>query len=519
MKPHGLDILKAVSASLSKITIPEGFTRLSWNEFLAEFSPRIPDLAVELGIRARRYSNDNGWDVIDRLESEGVIAFAKTMDEPAIFTADAKYFQNSQDYAASTRLVEYFDMNGTTQKDIVTFDDWLKEFPLSIASIANKVSVSKRVVEDTLREWAQSGALKFFRRDNNITAVSNAESAGKLDTHAKREIWKHAFKVDDKPAKVDDSIYMRAIRDQYAVANHMASAFFKAKQLGIADTMYGVHTDEFGHVYKMLLSADTYVWLDEPSRSVEQAAVSLPDSVRLTKELTISECGWWYFATPLNVTTVSQDLGDPLVPALLWAWQVDHGKTGIYFSAFIHSPKKPGEMIPTTEFFWHEGTTLAHMLQHVRTEWMNQYGPGMKFEHMKEKENGGLLGLHGTLLAVEQMARFFASGCLWTQQKILSMSHGHIERHDRKRLARELKVAELKQVQVITLRRRQSVSTGEEGERVVNWSCRWIVNGHWRNQFYPSEGVYKPKYIIAYPKGPDHLPLKTPTHRVYGVSR
>lgn len=36
---------------------------------------------------------------------------------------------------------------------------------------------------------------------------------------------------------------------------------------------------------------------------------------------------------------------------------------------------------------------------------------------------------------------------------------------------------------------------------------RWQVNGHWRNQWYPSAGVHRPIWIDPYLKGPEGAPL------------
>ena len=45
---------------------------------------------------------------------------------------------------------------------------------------------------------------------------------------------------------------------------------------------------------------------------------------------------------------------------------------------------------------------------------------------------------------------------------------------------------------------------------------RWLVLGHFRNQWYRSEQTHKVIWIAPYVKGPDDAPLK-PT--VYKVSR
>jgi len=68
---------------------------------------------------------------------------------------------------------------------------------------------------------------------------------------------------------------------------------------------------------------------------------------------------------------------------------------------------------------------------------------------------------------------------------------------------------DIKEVVVFTLRRAKN-ATGYEGEeRDVEWSHRWLVQGHWRNQPYKDgDGtIYKQIWIAPYVKGPDDKPL------------
>lgn len=64
----------------------------------------------------------------------------------------------------------------------------------------------------------------------------------------------------------------------------------------------------------------------------------------------------------------------------------------------------------------------------------------------------------------------------------------------------------LDEIRVINLREptRSSTAAGSE----VEWSHRWIVGRHWRNQWYPSRSEHAPKLIEAYVKGPEDKPLK-----------
>ncbi|MFV2172271.1 hypothetical protein ACFHW2_12200 [Actinomadura sp. LOL_016] len=41
-----------------------------------------------------------------------------------------------------------------------------------------------------------------------------------------------------------------------------------------------------------------------------------------------------------------------------------------------------------------------------------------------------------------------------------------------------------------------------------NYRVRWVVEGHWRNQWYPASETHRPRYIDAYVKGPEGAPLQ-----------
>jgi hypothetical protein len=68
----------------------------------------------------------------------------------------------------------------------------------------------------------------------------------------------------------------------------------------------------------------------------------------------------------------------------------------------------------------------------------------------------------------------------------------------------------LEGVRVITLRRaRENVPAGvpHDSEDGDWYSYRFLVRGHWRNQWYPSQGRHAPKWIEPFVKGPEHAPF------------
>jgi len=65
---------------------------------------------------------------------------------------------------------------------------------------------------------------------------------------------------------------------------------------------------------------------------------------------------------------------------------------------------------------------------------------------------------------------------------------------------------DIKEVVVFTLRRAKNPQYEGE-EREVEWSHRWMVQGHWRNQWYPSEKVHRQIWIAPHIKGPEDKPI------------
>ena len=63
-------------------------------------------------------------------------------------------------------------------------------------------------------------------------------------------------------------------------------------------------------------------------------------------------------------------------------------------------------------------------------------------------------------------------------------------------------------IEVVTLRRLEADRQRDPKGIEVDWQWQWIVEPHWRNQWYPSEGVHKTILIESYVKGPPDRPLK-----------
>lgn len=70
-------------------------------------------------------------------------------------------------------------------------------------------------------------------------------------------------------------------------------------------------------------------------------------------------------------------------------------------------------------------------------------------------------------------------------------------------------------VRVITLRQFRSPVPENQPVTDVEWKHRWIVSGHWRNQYLPGSGTHRLQWIHPHVKGPEDKPLLIRDEVVY----
>jgi len=76
-----------------------------------------------------------------------------------------------------------------------------------------------------------------------------------------------------------------------------------------------------------------------------------------------------------------------------------------------------------------------------------------------------------------------------------------------------------KNVTVVRLRRPRHERDEDHEPRTVDWTHRWLVGGHWRNQYSPSIGTNRQIWISPYVKGPEDKPLAPKRLRAFGLVR
>ena len=73
-------------------------------------------------------------------------------------------------------------------------------------------------------------------------------------------------------------------------------------------------------------------------------------------------------------------------------------------------------------------------------------------------------------------------------------------------------------VRVLSLRRSSARGSGPGDGEHHEYHHRWIVRGHWRQQWYASRQEHRPRWIAPHLKGPDDKPLSG-GERVYLLKR
>lgn len=268
--------------------------------------------------------------------------------------------------------------------------------------------------------------------------------------------------------------------------------------------------------------AAPYYWSPEISEMMGHVWQSMPDW-HLDPTMMPTQAGFFWFAKPLMVPCPGQSTCaiDPLY-AILWArddfltvvrasgeeydaeeypdWHRSASAIGdVLWLWPITSPITRSSGMPTCAAMWANGIGLEEMLR------------------LSQLASKSIDMLSGTPAFTEALYRIFASCLVFMDQKILMQSVQRGERHSRRRAERAGQAE--RSIRVIELRKARTVSTVIDEKTHIERTCRWIVSGHWRQQWYPSLQVNQPRWIMPYVKGPEHKPLKPPRARVFAVVR
>lgn len=292
----------------------------------------------------------------------------------------------------------------------------------------------------------------------------------------------------------------------------------------------------------LMREATPYAWNTEILHAVTHASLNVPTETLLTRWTLDTDAVWWYFQDPLPLKTLKND--DRGVRALSAGWiqkRIKGGEAyripagspttmveaamqgarnvfavGCWIDYYSHEVKAdrriapPNTLAPTLLFEWWEGETLEQMHQRV-------YGDDGNTNWAQNFQGTEVLP---TSNACVFLARLFLAGLTWMDQKILVEGAGQIHRQRRKEFE-QVTGRKLPWVKIVTLRKvqRPSTSSSASHESSVEFSCRWIVDGHWRNaRVGPGRQERRLVYVHPYVKGPEDKPLVARA-KVYKVTR
>lgn len=167
--------------------------------------------------------------------------------------------------------------------------------------------------------------------------------------------------------------------------------------------------------------------------------------------------------------------------------------------------------MPSQVWTWFSGETLDTLQVRLREDHERIYAGRM---------TGTVVPADVFMHAANILSRVILAGFVWMNQKVLHTTDGALPRQRRKDYHRT--VAHESLVKIVELRRAEHVHeiTDNPEADSVQWTCRWEVDGHWRNQACgPNFSDRRVVWINPFVKGPAGLPMRVPKHKVYMVTR
>jgi hypothetical protein len=228
-------------------------------------------------------------------------------------------------------------------------------------------------------------------------------------------------------------------------------------------------------------NADLYLIGPEMLDLVGEAATTLPDYVYSESDLPSGE-GFCVFATPIRVD------GDKSWPFIGFSWcRINLGSSD------------------------DDSQIAVHVTWWGRSEDMRGYNPAdgpyptiiPGLQYMAHQGEHWVKTRHGTPAGGNNTAAWLATFWRISQEEWVSVTR-RTPGAESKRAARQRRAPS--DVRVVTLRR--PADEGPEGKGGGgNYSHRWWVKGHWRQQWYPQQQRHAPRWVQGHIKGPEDKPF------------
>lgn len=284
----------------------------------------------------------------------------------------------------------------------------------------------------------------------------------------------------------------------------------------------------------VLERATTYVMDKHFCQLVEHARALTPDSLTFDATWLHSQCGWMYLEEPFHVPPIQAALTKYQQTKEEWCLTEWTQAYAIGWRAL-----KPGTVIPdnarTNDPLYERVASPGAYQFLVFMQSKECFYPWSSFTlrdgqalgpRVKEFEEANSSADIGDAYVVrpgdKTLHPYHEMRWIFTALYLMSQRLASKERHDTDRATRR-RAERNKQVappflEVVTLRRLQH-DRESTIKRSIDWQWQWHVRGHWREQWYPLEGLHKPKFIEAYMKGPAEKPVKPPTITLFAAVR
>lgn len=308
--------------------------------------------------------------------------------------------------------------------------------------------------------------------------------------------------------------YSEALERQIEAIDRFRNGFYRAPLRVVAEeaARQGIpinETDIALDILPPLLAAEPYYWAPHMVALLQTAGDAFPGAGYIADHVVPQTGAFWWLSTPLEIRPWGAD-------RLTWR---------------VHAMLSHRVLRPLTNPL--DGRVMAPDGFVVCTCWMSAnhngrwgepapvftvpWATGIALDGLRTLAEGRPSGGSGRSPA-EIFLPYFGAGWALLEQRILDGVVARPERSVRKRADRAGLTHE-PLVRVIELRRKEARHRDGDAHEAVEWSCQWLVRGHWRQQWYASLGRHQPKWIAPHIKGPDDKPLRPSRATVYAVVR
>lgn len=276
---------------------------------------------------------------------------------------------------------------------------------------------------------------------------------------------------------------------------------------------------QLAYMGEMLAGAAPYYWSRELCDLLISSAASLPLDAVLHSDQLPARAGFWWFEAPFEFPCPAhENERDYLVALFWWKASVDPailrsvsersgelrqggGSDGVAWVALVGREGFAGGFpawMDTLPF----GTSI-HRWIWDRESGEEETPPSDDYDPVY----------------IEMFTRVVVGGLLLINQRIAMTTHHRAERAARRRMER-IGWQHEPVIQVVQLRRRETTHEHPNEHEARDWSCRWFVRGHWRQQpCGPHQSERRTVWVTPYVKGPEDKPVKPPRTTVFAVTR